>query len=115
MWLAYAPYSRFRVGAALECLDGTVFTGCNIENAAYGVCLCAERVAAAKAISSGRKDFVRIAIISDSEEYCMPCGSCRQFLREFSEDLEFLCARRDTAYVCYSMKELLAHAFVTVN
>lgn len=111
MWTGYAPYSRYRVGAAIECRDGTVFTGCNIENAAYGECLCAERVAAAKAVSAGRTDFMRIAVISDSDEYCMPCGSCRQFLSEFSRDMEFLCARKDTSYVCYSMKDLLPHAF----
>ena len=79
---AYVPYSKFPVGAALECSDGTIFTGCNVENAAYGDTICAERTAAVKAVSSGHRDFVRIAIWGNSKEYCYPCGSCRQFLQE---------------------------------
>lgn len=110
-WLAYAPYSGFRVGAALECRDGTVFTGCNIENASYGCTLCAEQVAVAKAISMGRRDFVRIAVISDGEDYCMPCGKCRQIINEFSSDVEFLCANKDGKYVCYNIRDLLPVPF----
>ena len=82
---AYVPYSKFPVGAALECSDGTIFTGCNVENAAYGDTICAERTAAVKAVSSGHRDFVRIAIWGNSKDYCYPCGSCRQFLQEFSK------------------------------
>ena len=109
---SYAPYSHFPVGAALECADGTVFTGCNVENAAYGATICAERTAAVKAISEGhRDDFVRIAIVGNSTDYCWPCGSCRQFLFEFAPDLECLIARGDHKYVKLPLWELLAHGF----
>ena len=83
---AYCPYSRFPVGAALECSDGTVYTGCNIENAAYGATLCAERAAVAKAVSEGHRDFVRIAVAGSREPFCPPCGVCRQVLAEFAGD-----------------------------
>ena len=109
---SYAPYSHFPVGAALECADGTVFTGCNVENAAYGSTICAERTAAVKAISEGhRDDFVRIAIVGNSTDYCWPCGSCRQFLFEFAPDLECLIARGDHEYVKLPLRELLTHGF----
>ena len=87
---AYAPYSGFWVGAALLCADGTVYQGCNIENAAYGDCVCAERNAVFKAVYDGRRDFTAIAICGGREgeiqEPCAPCGACRQVLREFCED-----------------------------
>ena len=109
---SYVPYSHFPVGAALECADGTVFTGCNVENAAYGSTICAERTAAVKAVSEGhRDDFVRIAIVGNSTDYCWPCGACRQFLFEFAPDLECLIARGDHEYVRLPLKELLAHGF----
>ena len=109
---SYAPYSHFPVGAALECADGTVFTGCNVENAAYGSTICAERTAAVKAISEGhRDDFVRIAIVGNSTDYCWPCGACRQFLFEFAPDLECLIAREDHEFVKLPLRELLAHGF----
>ena len=109
---SYAPYSHFPVGAALECADGTVFTGCNVENAAYGSTICAERTAAVKAVSEGhRDDFVRIAIVGNSTDYCWPCGSCRQVLFEFAPDLECLIARGDGDYVKLPLRELLSHGF----
>lgn len=108
---AYAPYSRFKVGAALECLNGRIFTGCNIENSALGSTMCAERVAIYKALSEGEKDFYRIAIFGESEDYCMPCGACLQVMNEFSKDLEVLCARASGGYVSYKLKELLPHPF----
>ena len=109
---SYAPYSHFPVGAALECADGTVFTGCNVENAAYGSTICAERTALVKAVSEGhRDDFVRIAIVGRSEDYCWPCGSCRQVLFEFAPDLECLIARGDGDYVKLPLRELLSHGF----
>lgn len=104
---AYAPYSGFRVGAALECADGSVFLGCNVENAAFGDTVCAERTAVFKAVSEGRRDFRRIAIAAASEDYCLPCGSCLQVLREFSEDMEVLAARGDGHYVSYKLNALL--------
>ena len=109
---AYAPYSGFTVGAALECEDGSVFLGCNVENASYGDCLCAERVAVAKAVSEGRRGFRRIAVAANSSEYCMPCGSCRQVLAEFSPEMEVLAVREDGRYVSYRLSELLPKRFV---
>lgn len=87
---AYVPYSHFPVGAALECTDGTVFTGCNIENAAYSPTNCAERTAVFKAVSEGYRDFTRIAIAAATETFCAPCGVCRQVLQEFAPDLEVI-------------------------
>lgn len=112
---AYAPYSNFRVGAALECSDGTVFTGCNIENSALGECICAERVALCKAVSENRRSFVRIAVAAEGEDYCMPCGSCRQVLMEFSEEMEVLCAKAGGGYVSYRLSRLLPEAFKLRN
>ena len=108
---AYAPYSRFKVGAALECLDGRIFTGCNIENGALGSTMCAERVAIYKAVSEGANNFSRIAIYGESEDYCLPCGACRQVMSEFSQDMEVLCARASGGYVSYRLKELMPHPF----
>ena len=108
---SYSPYSRFPEGAALECSDGTVYTGCNVENAALGSTICAERTAACKAVSEGHTDFVRIAIWGEGRDYCMPCGACRQFLSEFSTDMEVLCAKAGGRYVSYKLRELLPHTF----
>ena len=108
---AYVPYSGFPVGAALECADGTVFTGCNVENAAYGDTICAERTAVVKAVSEGQRSFTRIAIYGEGKGYCMPCGSCRQVLAEFSPDMEVLCAKAGDRYVSYKLSELLPHTF----
>ena len=109
---SYCPYSRFPVGAALECADGTVFTGCNIENAAYGPTICAERTALVKAVSEGhRDDFKRIAIVGRSAGYCWPCGTCRQMLFEFSPGLRVLGARGDGQWREASLRELLPLAF----
>jgi cytidine deaminase len=85
---AHAPYSHFQVGAALEGADGTVFTGCNVENATYGLSVCAERVAVFKAISEGARKFQRIAVAADTDALTPPCGSCRQILWEFCGDVE---------------------------
>src|SRR3981189_667146 len=84
---ALAPYSHFRVGAALEDADGRVHTGCNVENATYGLTLCAERVAVFKAISEGAREFNRIAVAADTETLPPPCGACRQILWEFCSDI----------------------------
>ena len=109
---SYVPYSKFPVGAALECADGSVFTGCNVENAALGDTICAERTACVKAISEGYRDYVRLAIYAESQNYCMPCGSCRQFLSEFNDgELEILCCKADGRYVSYRLKELLPYTF----
>lgn len=87
---AHAPYSRFQVGAALLADDGTVFTGCNVENATYGLTVCAERVALFKAISEGARTFRMIAVVADTLEPTPPCGACRQLLWEFGGDLEII-------------------------
>jgi len=108
---SYTPYSRFKVGAAVECADGAVFTGCNIENAAFGATMCAEAVAVAGAVTAGRRSFKRIAIISEGGAYSFPCGACRQLLNEFSPELEVLCARADGRYVSYPLSSLLPMAF----
>ena len=111
MMKAYAPYSGFYVGAALLCKDGSVFTGCNVENAAYGSCICAERTALVKAVSEGCRSFRRIAVVGNSADYCWPCGSCRQMLYEFAPDLEVLVANKDHEFVKYTLRQLLPHGF----
>lgn len=93
---ARAAYSGFRVGAALECADGTVVTGCNIENATYGLTVCAERVALFKALSEGRDRFVRIAVVADTAAPTPPCGPCRQLLWEYCGDIEVVMANLTT-------------------
>lgn len=108
---AYVPYSRFPVGAALEGADGTVYTGCNVENAAYGDCICAERTALVKAVSEGCRAFTRLAVVGNSEDYCWPCGSCRQMLYEFAPELVVLVGRRDHDFVKLTLRELLPHGF----
>ena len=109
---AYAPYSQFPVGAALLCKDGTVFTGCNVENAAYGSSICAERTALLKAVSEGhRDDWQAIAIAGRGEDYCWPCGSCRQMLYEFAPDLKILVARGDGTFVTTTLAELMPRGF----
>ncbi|MBP3318643.1 MAG: cytidine deaminase [Ruminiclostridium sp.] len=108
---SYVPYSHFPVGAALLCADGTVFTGCNVENAAYGSCICAERTALVKAVSEGCRSFTRIAVVGNSADYCWPCGSCRQMLYEFAPDLEVIVANRDHDFVKYTLRQLLPHGF----
>ena len=108
---AYIPYSHFPVGAALEGSDGTVYTGCNVENAAYGSCICAERTALVKAVSEGCRAFTRIAVVGNSADYCWPCGSCRQMLYEFAPDLEVLVANKDHDFVKYTLRQLLPHGF----
>ncbi|MBQ9412949.1 MAG: cytidine deaminase [Oscillospiraceae bacterium] len=108
---AYAPYSNFPVGAALECEDGTVFLGCNVENAAFGECICAERTAVVKAVSEGYTKFRRIAVYGTGKNYCMPCGACRQVLSEFSPDMEVLASKEGGGYVSYPLNKLLAYSF----
>lgn len=113
---AYVPYSKFPVGAALMCEDGTVFTGCNVENAAYGSTICAERAAVVKAVTYGRKDDWKVlAVAGSGEDYCWPCGACRQMLYEFCPELTVLVARGDREFVKISLSELLPHGFGPKN
>ena len=109
--MAYVPYSHFPVGAALECSDGTVFTGCNVENAAYGSTICAEHTAIVKAVSEGHRDFVRIAIAGKSKDFCVPCGSCRQVMMEFSPEMEVICLNGAGESKTFALRELLPYGF----
>ena len=109
--IAYVPYSHFPVGAALECSDGTVFTGCNVENAAYGSTICAERTAIVKAVSEGHREFVRIAIAGKSKDFCVPCGSCRQVMMEFSPEMEVICLNGAGESKTFALRELLPYGF----
>ena len=108
---AYAPYSRFYVGAALMCDDGSVYTGCNVENASYPCGICAERTAAAKAVSEGKRSFIMCAVAGSSGEKCTPCGMCRQFLYEFSRDMTILCCDKDGNYDEIKLSDLLPCGF----
>ena len=109
---AYCPYSDYPVGAALLCEDGTVFTGCNVESAAYGSTICAERTALLKAVSEGhRGDWTAIAVAGRGGEFCWPCGSCRQMLYEFAPDLRVLAVRRDGEFEEASLSQLLPRGF----
>ena len=109
---SYAPYSHFPVGAALECAGGEIFTGCNVENAAYGSTICAERTAIVKAVSEGhRDDWRRLAVVGNSRDYCWPCGACRQMLYEFAPDLTLLVAGKDHRFVKLTLRDLLPHGF----
>ena len=108
---SYAPYSNFKVGAALECSDGTVFTGCNVENASYSPTCCAERVAIFKAVSEGKNKFKRIAIAGGDEKICPPCGVCRQVIFEFSKDLEVIIANSKGDAEVTNIRELLPKPF----
>ena len=109
---AYVPYSNFHVGAALECSDGTVFTGCNVENSSYGATNCAERTAIFKAVSEGRRDIVRIAVYSpDSDIFAMPCGICRQVMAEFNQDIEIIISKANGEFKVMTLRQLLPEAF----
>ncbi len=107
---AYCPYSKFPVGAALLCEDGTVYTGVNVENAAYGPSICAERTAIFKAISDGKRDFVKMAVTCESD-HCRPCGVCRQVLYEHAPDMEILMGNVEGSFVRTTVRELLPDAF----
>jgi cytidine deaminase len=108
---AHAPYSHFRVGAAIEDSAGRVHTGCNIENASYGLTICAERVAIFKAMSEGVRAFRRIAIATDTEALAPPCGACRQILWEFGGDLEIVLVNPRGKTETHRLKDLLPRAF----
>jgi cytidine deaminase len=114
---AYAPFSNFRVGAALELEDGTIVTGCNVENASYGLTMCAERVAIFKAISEGARPrtFRQLAICADTERLTPPCGACRQIIWEFCGDVPVILVNMRGDMRTYNMRELLPEAFDATN
>lgn len=108
---AVARFSGFKVGAALETADGTIIGGCNVENATYGLTVCAERVAMFKALSEGHREFRRVAVVADTEAPTPPCGACRQILWEFGGDLEVRLANLTEEKGVYRMKDLLPLPF----
>lgn len=108
---AHAAYSGFKVGAALELADGTVVTGCNVENATYGLTVCAERVALLKALSEGKTTFTRIAIVADTADPTPPCGACRQLLWEYCGDIPIVLANLERPTGRYNLAALLPLAF----
>jgi cytidine deaminase len=108
---AIADYSHFRVGAAIETGDGTIISGCNIENASYGLTICAERVAMFKALSDGHRSFRRVVVVADTESPTPPCGACRQILWEFAGDIEVVLANLQAVKATHRMSDLLPHAF----
>ena len=112
---AYAPYSNFRVGAALRTADGRVITGCNMENSAYGLAICAETLAVASAVSQGLTDFDEIAIATEDVEPTPPCGACRQVLNEFAPSIKISSYTRGGREASWTLDELLPHAFVLNN
>jgi cytidine deaminase len=108
---AHAAFSKFKVGAALQTAGGAVITGCNIENATYGLTICAERVAMFKALSEGHRAFSRIAIVADTDAPTPPCGACRQILWEFGGDLEIVLANMTDEKGTHKLKDLLPLPF----
>lgn len=112
---AFAPYSNFLVGAALEGDDGTIVMGCNVESASYGLTICAERVAIVKAVSEGRRRFRRIAVVTDTDKPTPPCGACRQLLWEFAPDAEVVIANLRGVTLKYTVAELLPAGFDAGN
>jgi cytidine deaminase len=108
---AAADYSGFKVGAALETRAGDIVTGCNVENATYGLTVCAERVAVFKAISEGHREFTRIVIVADTDSPTPPCGACRQILWEFAGDIEVILANLKEVKATLRMKDLLPLPF----
>jgi cytidine deaminase len=108
---AVAPFSHFAVGAALETADGTVVTGCNVENATYGLTICAERVALVKALSEGHRRFSRVAVVAATDAPTPPCGACRQMLWEYGGDLEVILANETAVTGRHRLGALLPHPF----
>lgn len=108
---AFAPFSGFQVGAALEAEDGSIVTGCNVESASYGLTMCAERVAIFKGVSDGKKRFVRVAVVTNAKTPTSPCGACRQLLWEFAPDADVILANLAGDVRRWRMRELLPDGF----
>jgi cytidine deaminase len=108
---ALAEYSGFKVGAAIETVTGQIISGCNIENATYGLTMCAERVAIYKALSDGHRDFRRVVVVADTPQPTPPCGACRQILWEYAPDAEVVLANLTAVTARYTMRELLPAPF----
>ncbi len=112
---AHAPYSNFRVGAALLSKNGRVFTGCNVENSSYGLTICAERTAIFKAYSEGVTDFTAIAVVSDDPDFTPPCGACRQVLMDLAGNIDFVMVNRSNKLKVLTLKSLMPLAFTSKN
>jgi len=108
---AYAPYSNFPVGSAVLAKSGKIYTGCNVENASLGLTICAERAAIARAVCEGEMEFHAVAVISASDQYCRPCGACRQVIAEFGEGILVVMANKNKEYQVRVVKELLPYLF----
>lgn len=115
MEYAYAPYSNFKVGAAIMTESGKIYTGCNIENISFGATNCAERTAVFKAVSEGEKAFKAIAIVSSAGKFTPPCGICRQVLSEFSKDMDIILADKDDNIKIIKLNELIPFSFDSIN
>lgn len=107
---AYAPYSGFFVGAALLCADGSIYTGCNVENASYGAAICAERNAISTAVADGKREFEAIAIAAEGKGCVYPCGICLQVMNEFSKEMRVICQDQES-FQSFSLRELLPKGF----
>ncbi len=110
---AYAPYSKFKVGAAVLAKSGKIYTGCNVENASYSITLCAERSAISNAIANGEKEILVVAVVADSLPATPPCGACRQFIQELGPKTTVILSNLKGEIAVYSQKELLPHPFTT--
>nr|WP_312576327.1 cytidine deaminase [Sedimentibacter sp.] len=108
---SYSPYSKFKVGAAVYTRSGRIFTGCNIESAAYSPTICAERVAVSKCISEGYRDIEKIAVVGSDKSISFPCGVCRQFILEFGRDIKIICAKNIDTYKVYTIDDLTPNSF----
>jgi len=108
---AHVPYSNFKVGAAVLTASGKIYTGCNIESSSYGLSICAERVALFKAVSEGEKDFIAIAIATSSQNYCPPCGACRQILWDLAPEIKVLLVSDSKNFQILQMSDLYSYAF----
>lgn len=108
---AYAPYSNFKVGASLLTKRGRIYSGANVENASYGLTVCAERIAVFKAVTDGERDFIAIAVVADTEDLTPPCGACLQVLLEFSPDMKVILSNLKGDRKTFSLKELIPHPF----
>lgn len=108
---AYAPYSGFKVGAALLSKSGNIYTGCNIESVSFTPTICAERTAISKAVSEGDREIEAIAIVGNPQGYTYPCGVCRQVIREFGKDATLIIAKNENEYKVYKLEDLLPHSF----
>jgi cytidine deaminase len=109
--LSHSPYSKFKVGVALLTKDDKIYLGANVECSSYSLTICAERVAAVKAITDRRKKFKAVAIATNSKEFAFPCGACRQFLSEFSENMDVILVKTKKQYQIYKLQNLFPHTF----